>query len=40
MVKNKKLVENTITFGANPVFAISRVLIILRITVAIMKVYL
>ncbi len=40
MVKNKKLIENTITFGANPVFAISRVLIMLRVNVVIIKVYL
>lgn len=40
MVKNKKLIENTITFGVNPVFAISKVLIMLRINVVIIKVYL
>lgn len=40
MVKNKKLIENTITLGVNPVFAISRVLIMLRINVVIIKIYL
>lgn len=40
IVKNKNVMENTIFPGINPVFIISRELIILRISVVSIKIYL
>ncbi|EOO32690.1 hypothetical protein IKK_06102 [Bacillus mycoides] len=40
MVKNKNVMANTILPGVNEVFIISRELIILRISVASIKIYL